>query len=401
MSTPSGPAVPNNADLPHDALRVLPPTRPNVCNIGPAEVRRTFSIWTKALKWWVIDRDSGGSELLLEIGGDLKRLGYALLASLAGAGCGEPNTESNQPQHGIAAAKSALLTIDVRKSLAITDRAILAPFSLQRVMDQIVSTSGVSITGEELFRQWWDTQNKAPGLGLGPHCDDQVTSHGPSFNGYPWECPRREGNVASDSGFFNPLDPTEGFVPIGLFNRFDLAPLDGSNCGEYRIAFGRNSGNQSPQNRALMIFEAVMPNPNPSSGLEGCRPIIEFWADLSMPTKSVFQRRNELEDFYFNGISGFPAVVHYSHYGAKLGPNGFGSVLGGQIRTNQFMGPIPDQTWNLREFRVVSDCRCGIQCGIVIVPATVKENPHGLFLLVGNHPYAPNFQAQSSLSSPA
>ncbi len=261
--------------------------------------------------------------------------------------------------------------IVAERSLVVTDPAVLANFSLERVLTQLVSQSGApGATPLKLFQQWWDIQNPAgPSIGLEPriHCDDELTWQGvPGLNGYPWECPRREGGEAR-------LDPFSGrsplYKPVGLFNRFDLAPLDGANCGEYRIVYTRTSDTN------FMIFEAVLPNPNPSVGLEGCRDVAQFWADLSNPRAPIAEL---LEGFYFVGIPGFEPVVHVDHYGMRLDGSGFG-VSSGQIRTNQFMqGP-----WNLREFKLVRDCRC-LPCRLEIVPTTVKDNPYGEFFAANN-----------------
>ena len=64
------------------------------------------------------------------------------------------------------------VTIDLRRSLVVTEKAILSRFSFERVLDQLVDQSGVDrLTPLDLFHQWWDTQNPHPGLGWGPHCD--------------------------------------------------------------------------------------------------------------------------------------------------------------------------------------------------------------------------------------
>src|SRR6266513_2223844 len=68
--------------------------------------------------------------------------------------------------------------LDARRSLIITDLAVLEGFTFQRVLDQLIARSGVpNITSAQLFRQWFDTQNPKPGLAdaAGPHCDDFMT----------------------------------------------------------------------------------------------------------------------------------------------------------------------------------------------------------------------------------
>jgi hypothetical protein len=45
---------------------------------------------------------------------------------------------------------------------------------------------------------------------------------------------------------------------VGLFNRFDLAPFDGSHCGEYRIVYAKHSGIANSLARNMIIFEAAL-----------------------------------------------------------------------------------------------------------------------------------------------
>jgi len=293
--------------------------------------------------------------------------------------------EGELPPQPLASSTQALVLPD--RSLAVTEERILEPFTLQRVMDQIVATSGVSgVTPVSLFQQWWDTQNLAPGIGAGPHCDDETLMGVPALNGYPWECPRAEGYQAH-------VDPFRGlprdhlYMPIGLFNRFDLAPANGAHCGEYRIVFAMRPGHRDARGRNFLIFEAVLPNPDPARGIGGCLPVAQFWYDLtSEPDPMVRQRL--LFDFYFRGLPGFEPVVHARHYGTQLTDGGYGCTTG-QIRTNQFVGG----EWNLREFRLVNDCRCG-SCFLVMAPTTVKDNPYGkLFDSSTSHPAAPALQS--------
>ena len=67
--------------------------------------------------------------------------------------------------------------IDVHRSLFVHDRATLdgADFSLSKTLGQIaqqVSTKVPGTTAVSIFRQFWDTQNPAPGVTSGPHCTD-------------------------------------------------------------------------------------------------------------------------------------------------------------------------------------------------------------------------------------
>lgn len=256
------------------------------------------------------------------------------------------------------------------QSLAITDQYTLRPFTLERVLSQIIQTGNASgVTPTSLFNQWWDTQNPGPGLGMGPHCDDETTNGQPSLNGYPWDCPRGEGYQAHVDPFEDPRDPL--YWPVGLFNRFDLAPSDGSHCGEYRIAFAMKPDHKMAKGQNFIIFEAVLPNPNPQEGIRGCYGVAKFWYELS----NITDRRHRLElllKFYFGGWEEYPPVVHVDHYGTKVGAEGYGCSTG-QIRTNQFVG---SDYWNLREFRLVNDCRCDT-CGLIVAPSTTKDNPFG------------------------
>lgn len=284
------------------------------------------------------------------------------------------------------------VTVDPRRSLAVTDQVILDQFGFKAVMDQLVAQAGVpGLTSLQLWKQWWDTANPAPGLGLGAHCDDALLPDGTSgLNGFPYACPRSEGSQISDDPFNTAKNNPGAYIPIGVFNRFDLASVDGSDCGEYRILFARREGQTQEFRRATLIFEAVLPNPQPQLGLAGCRPVAQFWADLSLES-SARVRAQKLRDFYFLGLPGFMPVVHLDNYGHRAS-----GVLTGQVRTNQFVQPVgsarPLFPWNMREFRLRKTCS-GTACALRFVPATVKTNPGGvLFSPTSSHPLTADFQ---------
>jgi len=68
--------------------------------------------------------------------------------------------------------------IDIRRSLIITDPAILDGFDFQRVVQTLIDRSGATATTPlSLYQQWFDTQNPKPGMVAAdaPHCDDFVT----------------------------------------------------------------------------------------------------------------------------------------------------------------------------------------------------------------------------------
>ncbi|HZI08337.1 MAG TPA: hypothetical protein VEZ71_30235, partial [Archangium sp.] len=272
------------------------------------------------------------------------------------------------------------IVVEPRRSLAVTDEVILARFSFEAVMNRLAEQSGIpGLTGLRLYQEWWDSQRKAPGLGLGgPHCDDTLLPDGkPGFNGFSYTCPREEWRQALENPFVEPATNPAAYVPIGLFNRFDLAAEDGRDCGEYRIVFARRSGILEANKRNLIAFEGVLPNPKPKKGLDGCRKVARLWAELSQEADPV-ARAEALHRFYFEGVGKFPPVIHIDHLG-----NGTG-----QVRTNQFMHNI----WTLREFRLRKRCE-GDTCVMRFEPDTVKTNPAGvLFNPEEQHPLKPDFE---------
>ncbi|MBZ4422455.1 hypothetical protein [Myxococcus sp. RHSTA-1-4] len=287
------------------------------------------------------------------------------------------------------------VTVDPRRSLAVTDQVILQNFSFQSVMNQLVAQAGVSgLTSLQLYRQWWDTANPGPGLGLGAHCDDELLPDGTTgLNGFSYSCPREEGTQISEDPFSTKPSNAGAYIPIGVFNRFDLASQDGSDCGEYRILFARREGQTEEFRRGTLIFEAVLPNPQPELGLAGCRPVAQFWADLSLESSATV-RGQKLRDFYFTGLPGFMPVVHLDNYGNRTS-----GVLTGQVRTNQFIQPPkaarPLFPWTMREFKLRKDCSTGT-CALRFVPVTAKTNPGGvLFSPTSTHPQAADFQSVS------
>ncbi|HYS56412.1 MAG TPA: hypothetical protein VER58_21850 [Thermoanaerobaculia bacterium] len=248
------------------------------------------------------------------------------------------------------------LNLDMRRSFIVTDKAILEGFSFDRVLQALIDRSGVrGLTTARLYRQWLDTQNPKPGLAdaSGPHCDDFSTDGAPAFNGFPRRCPTPEGSLAAQ-----PYAPGE-IIPLAVVNRFDLTPPDGSNCGQYRMIFARIG---KPNERLHFIFESVLPNPHPEAGLAGCRPVADFWSSLSR-MDSAFDRRTKLESFFFDGISGFPPVIHPDHY----------SVTGGGIRT---MESAPSASPRFYQFRSTKQCDGG-DCMLRMTPDTLENQPFG------------------------
>ncbi len=310
------------------------------------------------------------------------------LLSLTACGEGSSGAEGLESAPTTSASLSAATSIDSRRSLAITDQPLLVNFSLRRVLDQLIATSGVSgLTASTLFQQWWDTQNPAPGLGLGAHCDDTPDSNGaPTLNGFPYAC-----RPAPAEGAQAACDPFAAgsacaYIPIGLFMRFDLAPAGGAHCGEYRIVYAKASGRTVATDRNLLIFEAAVRNPTPNEGLGGCQRLVRAWANLSS-MEAATARRVQLESFYFGGYQNFGPIVHASNFGDNA--DGLG-----QIRTNQFVQPNAPRIWDLREFKLKKTC-AGSTCNLRFMPVTNKVNPFGPLFDPATGPAA----FQSNLSS--
>ncbi|MGK3988676.1 hypothetical protein WME99_36870 [Sorangium sp. So ce136] len=304
------------------------------------------------------------------------------------------------PEGEAASAAQALalpFPIDPRKSLLVTDVDVVSEFKLEDVLQQLIDQSGATgLTPTTLFQRLLDT-NRTDAAGLFAdveHCDEvpgnrddihppfdpnQISIVVPfeqqvptgSRNGWPMFCPRDIGNDATRDPFSDPT-ASHAFMATTLANRFDLAPPDGANCGEYRVVFARRSGASSALVRSFIIFEARLPNPNPSLGRQACRPVVEFWQSQSDPAKSPATRASELRDFYFNGLPGFEPVIHIDHYGNAPGAER------GQIRTNDFTFLANGQaalntTWSLREFKLTHGTSAAPS--LSVVPSFVNDNP--------------------------
>ncbi|MCA9548539.1 MAG: hypothetical protein KC933_00800 [Myxococcales bacterium] len=230
-------------------------------------------------------------------------------------------------------------SVNVDQSMVIHDQAIITAgnFSFQRTIQAIRNSSGGAITTDAALAQTLtsgllNTSFTNPTSGLAMAANTRSAEAG-----------------LTGAGLLTDMQP------IALFNRFDLAPATGANCGEYRIVYGRYPN--STFNRYLVIFEARLPNPNPGLGLAGCLPVAQFWHQLSDAALSDTQRGQMLEDFYYNGLPGFSAVVTHANYGVPLG----------QVRANMFMTPL----WMLREWRTSFN----LSGQAVFTPDTVKDNP--------------------------
>src|SRR5437763_5165769 len=247
--------------------------------------------------------------------------------------------------------------LSATRSLEITDQAIVSAFGVDRMSTQLMARSGATgLTPQQMMRQMFDTQNPAPGFAdpAGPHCDDILIDGVPTFNGFPRRCPTPEGVLAQ-----TPYVEGE-YTTLGLANRFDLAPADGSNCGQYRIIVAH----REPTRLTVLhlIFEAVLPNPHPEQGLAACRPVAQFLSSLSN-VDSMDERRALLERFYFDGIAGFAPVIDPANFAEP-----------GGIRTLQ-QSNTP-AIFRFYQFRLAKQCD-GDNCTLRFIPDVIENTPFG------------------------
>jgi hypothetical protein len=296
----------------------------------------------------------------------------------------EPPTPPDEPPPEVPANLSTGCPVEgtaPAMSLAVTDPAVLARFSFPRTIAQLRATAAVAPTSttRTLWRDWMRsfTATTAPG-----DCDDVDPDR------YGLRCPRpAEAKLAG----FDPFAPAAAvrFVPVGVFNRFDLAPADGAHCGEYRIVYAMQSRDGALAGRAFLIFEGALPNPTPAAGVGACLPVARFWQALSADGDPA-SRAAKLERFFYLGtaVPGFPAVVRAQHHGLATGAAAHGA---GQIRGNFF---VDSAEWHLREYKLRRTCTVASDLGTCRLTAAlvpVKANPADE-LFRGTHPRAAEFQ---------
>jgi len=254
------------------------------------------------------------------------------------------------------------------RALVVTDPEVLARFSLERVVTQIVDRSNKAVSPEELVRRLFDAQNDAANAVFADnaHCDDVAS--GASQNGLAVDCPRAEGALASSEGLFQPDHP-DFFAPVAIVNRFDLTPSEGATCGEYRIVYAKWSGRTNPNDRVFLIFEAKILNLTGFDTILDCRPMAEAWAALA-DEPDVEAVADRLDTMFFTGIAGFGPIVQPQHYGIiDPGNDSYGGSRG-QIRVSQRM----QEPWEMREY-LLRDDPSPNRLPLRFEPVPVKNNP--------------------------
>jgi len=250
------------------------------------------------------------------------------------------------------------------------------------VVGRIRTTAKVASTDTNvrIFQRWMHTfdSTSAPG-----DCNDP----GIDPNDYGLVCPRTPETKLKNVNPF-PATATVRFEPVGLFNRFDLAPTNGAHCGEYRIVYAMNSTDPNVFGRAFIIFEGILPNPTPSVGVDACLPVAQFWQSLSADG-SVTSRASKIEKFYIAGgaVTGFAPVVRAANYGLA---NGAAAHRAGQVRTNFFVDFVE---WHLREFKLRRTCTNPANvatCKLSFAHVTTKTNPADE-LFAGTHANSSSF----------
>jgi hypothetical protein len=219
------------------------------------------------------------------------------------------------------------LVVNVDRSLFVHDQATLSlgDFSLRRTLETIGQGGS---TPETLLKELL--------------VSNAVVDRPQPLSGLVLPLDFRNESTLNPAKLLDATNLQQHLRPIALVNRLDLAPANAAYCGEHRIVYGRHQNGVA--GRFFLIFEAALPNPHPELGIEGCRPVADFWASLGdaalFPTPA--SRAAALEQFYYQGLPGFEPVVLHAHYGSPFG----------QIRSNQF---VNSAKWQLRQWRAGFD----------------------------------------------
>jgi hypothetical protein len=210
----------------------------------------------------------------------------------------------------------------------VSDPAVLVKLTFDRVLYRLAGAEGHAMY-QAFARSFMlrDPSDATPG----PRCDDEgpAASGAAPLNGFPVPCPAEAANFAASN-------ESKVWKPLSVTNRFDLAPRGGENCGEQHLSFVFDrSGSGLPEFpvHAALRFSAVIDNPAPDRGLEGCRPLVDFWASQSRAELDDPSARAEAFEAAFLGTSlaakaslpspeveamlaaGFPPFISAEHFG--------------------------------------------------------------------------------------
>jgi hypothetical protein len=247
------------------------------------------------------------------------------------------------------------LTSDEQRAVVLTIRdnpaVFQSDFSLKRTLKNILTTApGVDLASIQDAQ----IQDLLTSLLAGFGATTLTNEEGDiSFTVVP-----RDGEKAPTAADLLDDTSAQRMVPVALFNRLDLAPADHSHCGEYRIVYAKSgpkdaNGKIGFDKRMLLIFEAVLPNPDLTGDRKQCEAVWRMWNGFAQPGQDQAQIGQTLARFYYDGgnlntPAMFSPVVSFNHYG----------ISGGQVRANAFVhASAGDQSlnWHLRQWRVAFD----------------------------------------------
>lgn len=192
------------------------------------------------------------------------------------------------------------LALRPERSVLVSDPAVLEGLTLERTLWSIAGDGG-----HELYLAF--ALSFVPRAtaedGPGPRCDDEAAAESgtSTLNGFPIPCPAEAGSL---------LQANENRVwkPLSVTNRFDLAPEGGENCGEQHLSFYLSRVESLVS--ASLRFSALITNPSPELGLEGCRPLVDFWASLSRADYDPpATRARALEAAFLGSLTGRPPAT--------------------------------------------------------------------------------------------